>query len=282
MLSTPMSPIDLHCHSIASDGELAPAAVVAEAAAAGVTTLALTDHDSTAGLAEAQQAARDCGMRLVAGVEISVSHDRHTLHVLGLGIDPDHAVLRAGLSQLQDKRLLRASAIAAKLERLGVPRALQRAEEMAAGGQITRSHFARLLIDAGVVKDSGRAFKRYLGQGRQAYVAAQWAHLADAITWIQAAGGSAVLAHPFKYPLSRAARHRTLKAFRELGGDGLEICCGTSTADEIGEAARDALAFELKGSIGSDYHGPRQPWARLGRVAPLPSTVAPIDALRAA
>ncbi len=277
-----MSPIDLHCHSIASDGELPPAAVVAEAAAAGVKTLALTDHDSTAGLDAALQATHEHGMQLVAGVEISVSHDRHTLHILGLGIDPGNALLRAGLAQLQEKRVVRASAIAAKLERLGVKQALQRAQDMAAGGQITRSHFSRLLIESGVVKDSGRAFKRYLGQGRQAYVAAQWAHLDDAINWIHAAGGSAVLAHPFKYPLSRAARHRTLKAFRELGGDGMEVCCGTSSLEEISESARDALEFGLQGSIGSDYHGPKQPWAKLGRVAPLPASVTPITALRAA
>ncbi|MDP9142197.1 MAG: PHP domain-containing protein [Pseudomonadota bacterium] len=272
-----MSPIDLHSHSTASDGELAPGAVVAEAAAAGVKTLALTDHDTIFGLDAALQATRVHGMKLITGVEISVSLDRHTLHVLGLGIDPTAAALVDGLTELQRKRAVRASAIAAKLERLGVANALQRAEDMAAGGQITRSHFARLLIEAGIVKDTQRAFKRYLGQGRQAYVASQWAHLPDAIEWIHAAGGVAVLAHPFKYPLSRANRHRTLKTFRELGGDAMEVCCGTSSAEEISESARDALEFGLAGSIGSDYHGPKQPWAKLGRVAALPAAVTPIN-----
>ncbi len=272
-----MSPIDLHSHSTASDGELAPETVVAAAAAAGVKTLALTDHDTIFGLDAALQATRAHGMTLIAGVEISVSLDRHTLHVLGLGIDPTAAVLVDGLTDLQRKRAVRASAIAAKLERLGVTNALQRAEDMAAGGQITRSHFSRLLIEAGLAKDTQRAFKRYLGQGRQAYVASLWAQLPDAIEWIHAAGGVAVLAHPFKYPLTRTARHRTLRTFRELGGDGIEVCCGTSDAAEISEAARDALEFGLAGSIGSDYHGPRQPWAKLGRVAPLPAAVTPIS-----
>ncbi len=272
-----MSPIDLHCHSTASDGELAPEAVVAEAAAAGVRTLALTDHDTINGLDAALQATRAHGMKLIAGVEISVSHDRHTLHVLGLGIDPSAAALVGGLTELQRKRALRAGAIAAKLERLGVNNALQRAEDMAAGGPITRSHFSRLLIEAGLVKDTQRAFKRYLGQGRQAYVASQWAHLPEAIEWIHAAGGVAVLAHPFKYPLTRTVRHRTRRTFRELGGDGIEVCCGTSEATEITEAVRDAIEFGLAGSIGSDYHGPKQPWAKLGRVAPLPAAVTPIS-----
>lgn len=280
MLSTPMSIVDLHCHSTASDGELAPEAVVAEAAAAGVKTLALTDHDTVDGLDAALRATQAHGMRLVPGIEISVTLDRHTLHVLGLGIDPSAPVLRSGLAEVQLKRAARAKAIAAKLERLGVVNALQRAEDMASGGQITRSHFARLLIEAGLVKDTQRAFKRYLGQGRQAYVSSQWAHLPDALEWIHNSGGIAVLAHPFKYPVTRTARHRILKTFKELGGDAIEVCCGTSDANEISEAARDALEFGLAGSIGSDYHGPDQPWAKLGRVAPLPGGVTPIAAMR--
>lgn len=275
-----MPPVDLHCHSTASDGELAPEAVVAEAAAAGVKILALTDHDTVAGLDAAQRAARQHGVRLVPGIEISATLDRHTLHVLGLGIDPTAAPLQAGLADVQLRRAVRAKAIAAKLERLGVVDALQRAEAMAGSGQITRSHFARLLIEAGLAKDAQRAFKRYLGQGRQAYVASQWAPLQDAIQWIHAAGGIAVLAHPFKYPLTRTTRHRVLRTFKALGGDAMEVCCGSSNAAEIAESARDAIESGLHGSIGSDYHGPEQPWARLGRVAPLPAEVTPVAVMQ--
>ncbi len=270
MTPAPLSPVDLHSHSTASDGGLSPAALVAAAAGAGVVALALTDHDSVAGLDEAQRAATAHGLSLVPGVEISVTWEHRTLHILGLGIDPDSAPLTAGLAQLQHRRLLRAAAIAAKIERLGLAGAMAQAEALACGGQITRSHFARLLVGAGICKDAKRAFKRYLAAGRPAYVAGEWAHLGDAIDWIHGAGGLAVLAHPFKYPISRGARQRMLSAFRACGGDAIEVSCGSSTAEEIQSSARDAIDHGLAGSLGSDFHGDHQPWIRLGRIAPLP------------
>lgn len=264
------SPIDLHSHSTASDGDLAPADLVAAAAAAGVAALALTDHDSVDGLDAANRAAVRHGVRLVPGVEISVTWDRRTLHVLGLGIDPAAAPLIEGLGELQLRRRVRAEAIAAKVQRLGVERPLEQVETMAAGGQITRSHFARLLVDAGICKDAKRAFKRFLAQGRPAYVSGEWAHLGSAIEWIHNAGGRAVLAHPFKYPMNRSARQRMLGAFRSAGGDGVEVSCGTSEPADIVAAAQEAAAHGLAGSLGSDFHGAHQPWIRLGRIAPLP------------
>ncbi|MEQ1438494.1 PHP domain-containing protein [Fontimonas sp. SYSU GA230001] len=270
------STVDLHAHSTASDGELTPAALVARAAGAGVRMLALTDHDSVAGIEAAQQEARRHGLHLVPGVELSVTWERRTLHLVGLGIDPTARALHDGLALLQQRRAARARAVAAKIERLGVADALARAEALAAGGQITRSHFARLLIDAGICRDAKRAFRRYLANGKAAYVATQWAELDQALDWIKSAGGLAVLAHPRRYTLGTSARGRLLAQFRALGGDGIEVCCGNSAAAEIQSSAREAREHGLAGSVASDFHGCLQPWNRLGGVAALPDGIAPI------
>lgn len=273
------STVDLHCHSTASDGTLTPTAVVDAAADAGVQILALTDHDSVAGLDEAARTAAARGIRLVPGVELSVSWQQRTLHVVGLGINPAAPALGAGLAVLQQRRADRAAAIAARMERLGVPDALTRAEALAGGGQITRTHFAQLFVAAGLSKDIPRAFHRYLARGRQAYASARWADLEDAIGWIHAAGGQAVLAHPMKYSKSRKTRQEMLAAFRAAGGDAMEICCGTSDAREIAAGVCDALAHDLAGSVGSDFHGAHQPWIRFGRLPALPDSVRPVAAL---
>lgn len=279
------SAVDLHAHSTASDGELDPAALIAQAALAGVRMLALTDHDSVAGIDSAQQAAHAAGLRLIAGVELSVTWEQRTLHVVGLGIDPDAAGLADGLKRLQQQRQIRARAIAAKVERLGVSGAYARAEGLAAGGQITRSHFARLLIDAGICRDAKRAFRRYLANGKPAYVATQWPDLEQTLGWIKSAGGLAVLAHPRRYTIGTTARGRLLTQFRALGGDGIEVCCGTSDAAEIQTSAGEAREYGLAGSVASDFHGRLQPWNRLGGVAALPQGIASIaerlDACRA-
>ncbi len=268
--------IDLHSHSTASDGHLSPTALVALAASHGVTSLALTDHDTTAGLAEAQQAANEHGMQLINGVEISTSWERRTLHIVGLGIDPDNTALCAGLTGLQQQRHERALRIAEKLEKLGLHNAYERARTSAAGGQVTRTHFARLLVSDALCKDQQQAFKKYLGNGKPAYVSMQWCSLEECISWIHAAGGLAVLAHPMLYPQTAAWRRRMVAAFKEAGGEGLEICCGHSNPDHIRTSTQDALAHNLLGSVGSDFHSPTQRWLKLGRLAPLPATLTPV------
>ncbi|MDD3763991.1 MAG: PHP domain-containing protein [Nevskiales bacterium] len=267
------SPIDLHSHSTASDGSLAPAALVAAAAAAGITTLALTDHDTTAGIDTAADAARALGIRLIPGVEISVTWERRTVHVVGLGIDPGAPTLRKGLATLQDHRLRRAETIATGLSRVGLDDALARVGALAGDGQITRSHFAALLVESGLCPDARRAFKRFLAPGKVGHVPSQWVELETAIAWIRDAGGHAVLAHPLKYPLSRSARQRLLRQFRDAGGTGLEVSSGRPQRSEIETAAADALAFSLYGSAGSDFHGDSQPWNTLGHLPPLPDHV---------
>lgn len=268
--------IDLHCHSTASDGRLTPTQLVEAAAEAGVGMLALTDHDTLDGLAEAQQAALACDITLVTGVEISVRWQQRTLHVVGLDIDVNTAAMRNGLALMQQQRRLRAVAIAAKLERLGLSDALNRASAQASGGQITRTHYARLLVESGMCKTMQQAFKHYLASGKPAYAAAQWVPMAEAVSWIVDAGGSAVLAHPLQYRLGTDARTRLLKDFRQAGGSALEVCSGNSRDADVMLCAADARCHQLLGSVGSDFHGPEQRWLKLGGAPPLPASITPV------
>ncbi|HEU0196577.1 MAG TPA: PHP domain-containing protein [Nevskiaceae bacterium] len=268
--------IDLHCHSTASDGVLPPAEVVAAAHAAGITTLALTDHDTLAGLAEAHAAARARGLQLINGVELSACWGAHTIHIVALDFDADNEPLRAGLARLQSQRTQRAQRIAAKLEALGVARALERTTALAAGGQVTRSHFARLLVQDGLCRTPRRAFQRFLGHGKRAWSAAPWGPLAEAIEWIHAAGGQAVLAHPLLYGFSRTQVERLLEAFCRAGGTAMEVCNGTSGAADVVRSAALACEYKLQGSMGSDCHDPAQPWRTLGATPPLPPNVPPV------
>lgn len=196
--------IDLHTHSTASDGQLSPSALVERAAARGVTRLALTDHDTVDGVAEARRAAANHGIELVAGAEISATWERRTLHIVGLGLDIEQPVLVAGLGRQQAERETRAADMGERLARIGLNDGLARARTAANGGQITRSHFADLLVADGLARNRQDAFKRYLRPGRPGYRRSIWAELADVVGWIHAAGGTAVLAHPFGYGFSGA------------------------------------------------------------------------------
>ncbi len=275
-MTHPLSTIDLHAHSTASDGSLSPVAVVDAAADAGVTCFALSDHDTVAGLGAAANQARMRGLRLLPAVELSVSWQRKGLHIVGLGIDPSSPILRAGLDSQQQRRQQRAEAIAAKLQRIGIADALGKVETLVNGGQITRTHFARLLVAEGLCKNMKQAFERYLGAGKGAYVGVEWAGLDMAIGWIRAAGGRAVLAHPLHYKFSAAWRERAMSAFKEAGGEAIEVSCGNSSAAEVQLSATEAQRHGLMGSIGSDFHSPEQRWLGLGRLHPLPPTVTPI------
>lgn len=268
--------IDLHCHSTASDGRLTPSELVARAAAFGVTTLALTDHDTVDGLSAARRAAAEHGMTLINGVEISVSWQRRTLHIVSLAFDADAESLRAGLAGLQRTRDARARLIGERLSRIGLEDGFDRATALAGDGQLTRPHFARLLVEDGLCRDTQDAFKRYLRPGKPGYVAIEWTSLDDSIRWIHEAGGISVLAHPFGYRFSGAWRRRAVAAFAAAGGQALEICTGRSNADQESQAARDAREYGLAGSLGSDFHGPEQFWLALGRLHDLPRSIPPV------
>lgn len=267
--------LDFHSHSTVSDGSLPPAELVRRAHDAGVQTLALTDHDSTDGLADAAREAQRLGLQLINGVEISCLWERRTIHIVGLDVDPRHPALQAGLAQVQAERRTRAARIAERLGKLGVRDALARAQAMG-GGQLTRTHFARLLVEDGIAKDMKQAFKRYMVQGKLGYVAAQWPPMASAIEWIHAAGGQAVLAHPMRYPLSGAWRERLFSAYAGFGGDAAEISTASGDASERDLVARLCISHGLMGSAGSDFHSPDQHWITLGRLAPLPAGIVPV------
>jgi predicted metal-dependent phosphoesterase TrpH len=272
-----MLAIDLHSHSTHSDGLMAPAAVVARAAANGVTMYALTDHDELSGLDEARSAAESHGMRFIAGVEISVTWGAETLHIVGLNIDPQHEEIVAGLNEVRAGRHVRAERIAADLERVGIVGALEGARRYARNPDLlSRAHFARYMVERGDVKDTQTAFKRYLTPGKPGYVAHQWATLPQAVQWINAAGGTAVIAHPGRYKLNNRENETLLGEFRDLGGAGVEVVTGSHTSDEYATWARYAQRFGLKASAGSDFHGPGESYLDLGKLPELPYGLTPV------
>ena len=264
--------IDLHTHSSVSDGTLTPAELVALAAGRGVKILALTDHDTVDGLAAAKEAATGTALRLVNGVEISVTWENKTLHVVGLDVDMNQPALTAGLVSLQGVRDARAMEIGRRLEKAGIAGAYEGAEALGQGARLTRTHFARFLHKAGHVKDEAQAYKKYLGRGKPANVNAVWASLEEAINWIHTAGGQAVLAHPFRYGLTRAWLIKTLTAFKQAGGDAMEVVSGRGNPDEFHTALHLAQRFELAASVGSDFHAPA-PYSQPGVIAELPANM---------
>jgi len=267
--------IDLHTHSDRSDGSLAPADLAARAAAAGIDVLALTDHDTTAGLADADGAARQLGIRLVPGVEISASWRSQAIHVLGLWIDPESAALRRALDTQAERRRLRMDKICAHLASIGLPGAQLKAAVAAVEGLPTRSHLAQALVDLGLVASIEDAFRRYLGRGRAAQIAAEWPELSDVVGWITAAGGVASLAHPLRYALSSGARRSLLEDFKACGGTAIEVVTGGNAAHQIDACAMLAVRYGLSGTVGSDFHDPQRAWNPLGRLAKLPDCVIP-------
>jgi len=272
-----MLDVDLHSHSTHSDGELTPRALVARACAQQVKLFALTDHDELSGLTEARIEADACGMRFIAGVEISVSWESETLHIVGLNIDPLHADIAEGLRGVRGGRHQRAARMAADLERVGIAGALAGAQRYARNPDlISRAHFARYMVERGHVPDMHTAFKRYLTVGKPGYVAHQWATLAQAVRWISAAGGAAVIAHPGRYNLMNHQRETLLGEFRDLGGSGVEVVTGSHTKDQYATWARYAQRFGLKASAGSDFHAPGESYLELGKLPDLPYGLVPV------
>lgn len=270
------SRIDLHTHTSASDGTLPPAELVARAAARGVRVLAVTDHDTTAGLVSAQGTAWNQGVTLVPGVEISATWGGRALHLVGLGIDEQNTPLQCGLRNLRSVREQRAWEIGRLLERAGVESAWEGAHGLAQGEVVGRLHYAQLLVQRGLVKDANEAFRRYLSRGRPAYVEVQWAGLDEAVGWIHNAEGLAVLAHPLQYRYPRAFLRQVLATFAVAGGDAIEVVTGSSNAGQVSAATAHAQRMGLAGSLGSDFHTPEQSWRDLGRVRVLPQGVIPI------
>jgi len=267
---------DLHCHSTASDGALSPTELVQRAYQQGVTSLALTDHDTTTGLPEARLCAAATGIKLIAGIELSTNWQNKCFHIIGLGIDPDYEPLAQATHSLQSIRLERAEKIALKLEKKHIPGALEAVKKAAGDGMITRTHFADFLLSQNHVSTQQEAFDRYLAKAKPAYVSTSWAELELAVDWITGSGGIAVLAHPLRYKLTANWMKRLLTVFKDAGGQGIEVITARNNADEIRLVANYAARYELAGSVGSDFHSAVNQWVELGRLAPLPRNIKPV------
>lgn len=285
---------DLHSHSTASDGTLTPTELIERAELNNVECLALTDHDSTDGLHEARKASEGKKVSFVAGIELSVTWNPHssissllangrkinqngpTIHIVGLGINPDDEKLNQGLKELRDFRGSRGEEIARKLEKAGLEKPLEGAKKFANGEILSRTHFARYLVEQGRAKDVRQVFKRFLVKGKPGYVPGKWASLEDALSWIQGAGGIAVIAHPARYKISATRMRQLITEFKELGGLGFEAISGSHSLDEEMRMAQLANQFELYISKGSDFHSPENIYRELGAMQDIPAGSIPL------
>ena len=269
---------DLHCHSTVSDGLLAPAELVRRAHGNGVELLALTDHDELGGLAEARATADEVGLSFVDGVEVSISWgDDQTVHIVGLAIDPADITLAGGLQLIRSGRDARAGRMAAELDKVGIHGAYEGAlRHVGNPALISRSHFARYIVERGHAKDVKSVFDHWLAKGKPGYVEHSWATLEQALRWITGAGGIAVIAHPGRYRLSKAERHELFGAFKDLGGRGIEVLSGSHKDDEVREFSRIAREFGFLASRASDFHGPGESWIDVGKMPDLPEGLTPV------
>lgn len=267
---------DLHTHSALSDGILSPEDLVSSAKLAGVTHLALTDHDSVAGLDRAGAACVEHGITLITGIEISTEWRGRGIHIVGLNVEVQNSSLQTFIQQQGQARQLRAEQIGQKLEKLGVPGALQGALALANGGTVGRPHFAQYLVSGGFVPNFNAAFKRYLGAGKPGDIKQCWSDIPTAISAIHAAGGIAVLAHPLKYDMTRTKLAELLYDFREAGGQAMEILSGKQKPNDTNALVSLAKKWSMLGSCGSDFHAPGQPWQALGAFGCLPKGLEPV------
>lgn len=268
---------DLHCHSTASDGSLSPSELARRAHDGGVRLWSLTDHDELAGQAEARRAAEALGLAYVSGVEVSVSFAGETVHVLGFGFDPDDATLVAGLAGLRAGRTARAQAMGESLGRAGIPGAYEGALALAPNpGLVSRTHFARFLVERGHCASVHEVFSRFLKEGKPGFVPHRWAGLGEALRWIHGAGGVAAIAHPARYRFTPTEEFALFSEFQAHGGRGVEVTCGSHFADEIAKYTDMALEFDLLASRGSDFHAPGESRTPLGALADLPGRVTPL------
>jgi 3',5'-nucleoside bisphosphate phosphatase len=268
--------IDLHCHSTISDGLYPPEQLVAHAHKQGVKVLALTDHDDMSGLGIAREAAEQLGVSFINGVEISVTWKKRTLHIVGLKIDPSYSPLKTSLDAVRQVRIDRAKLMAEGLEKVGIKGSFEGAQTIADGGIITRSHFARFLVDSGHVKNVKTVFKKYLVKGKPGFIDHQWMSLEEAVTLIRDSGGTAVIAHPGRYDLGMINMHLLMHEFRRYGGEAIEVVTGSHTPPQYDQFAKIAHKFSLKASLGSDFHGPGISYMEMGCISELPSGCVPV------
>ncbi|ABM95710.1 3',5'-nucleoside bisphosphate phosphatase [Methylibium petroleiphilum] len=268
---------DLHCHSNVSDGTLEPEALAARAQTNGVELWALTDHDEVGGQRRARDAALALGLPYLTGTEISVSFAGVTVHIVGLGFEADDAALVAGLAATRGGREARAREMAASLAQAGITGAYEGALQYVGNPElISRTHFARHLVDAGVCPDTNSVFRKYLTEGKPGYVPHRWAALGDAVRWITQAGGAAVIAHPGRYKFTPTEEYALFSEFVAHGGRGVEVVTGSHTTAEYEKYADMAVEFDLLASRGSDFHAPEESRTDLGALPWLPGRLTPV------
>lgn len=274
---TPVLNADLHCHSVVSDGTLTPEELAARASANGVDLWALTDHDEVDGQPRALAAARAQGMRYLTGVEISVTFADVTVHIVGLGFDHTDPRMAEGLADTRDGRGPRAREMSEQLAKVGIAGAYEGALKYVGNPRlISRTHFARFLVESGVCRDTAEVFRKYLVEGKPGFVAHRWARLGDAVRWITQSGGVAVIAHPARYAFSPNAEYALFSEFKQHGGQGVEVVTGSHTAAEASKYADMAREFGLAASRGSDFHSPQESRLDLGMLASLPADLTPV------
>jgi predicted metal-dependent phosphoesterase TrpH len=268
---------DLHCHSVVSDGTLTPEVLAERAKANGVQIWALTDHDELGGQARARAAANALKMDYLAGVEISVSWMGQTIHIVGLGIDFEHAGIINGLRRTREGRGNRAKLMAEQLDKVGIPGAYEGALHFAGNHElISRTHFARYLVEQGACKDTEEVFKKYLVEGKPGYVPHQWASLDDAVAWIKAAGGVAVIAHPGRYNFTALQMGELYQHFKDIGGLGIEVITGSHSPDQYQTYGKIAQQYGFLASRGSDFHDPKESHIDIGALPLLSDNLKPV------
>ena len=271
---------DLHCHSVISDGTLTPEELAQRAKAGGVQLWALTDHDEVGGQSRAAAAAAAAGLDYLTGVEISVSFLGRTVHIVGLGIDPEDQRLWIGLQNTRGGRAQRARDMAQDLARVGIQGAYEGALKYAGNHNlISRTHFARFLVETGVCKDTYEVFRKYLTEGKPGFVEHRWASLKDAVHWITDSGGVAVVAHPARYGFTANEEYALFSEFKQFGGQAVEVVTGSHSQADAQTYAGIALEFGLAASRGSDFHSPEESRTDLGTLPPLPEALTPVWSL---
>ena len=268
---------DLHCHSVVSDGTLSPEALAERAKSNGVELWALTDHDEVGGQHRAAAAAKAQGMKYLTGTEISVTFIGQTVHIVGLGFDPDNAELVQGLRQTRGGRTERAMEMSDGLAKVGIKGAFEGALKFVGNPElISRTHFARFLVESGVCKETNEVFRKFLTEGKPGFVPHKWASLKDAVTWITGAGGMAIIAHPARYKFSPNEEFALFTEFKNHGGQGVEVVTGSHTVAEYQVYAETAREFGLAASRGSDFHSPEESHTELGTLPFLPGQLTPV------
>ena len=268
---------DLHCHSVVSDGTLTPEALAERAKKNGVELWALTDHDEIGGQQRALAAARANGLKYLTGTEISVTFIGVTVHIVGLGFNPDDEAMKAGLQKTRGGRRELAMEMSDGLEKVGIRGAFDGALKYVGNPDlISRTHFGRFLVESGVCKDTNEVFRKYLTEGKPGYVEHRWANLKDAVSWITNGGGIAVIAHPARYKFSANEEFALFSEFKSHGGQAVEVVTGSHTAAEYLTYAATALEFGLAASRGSDFHDPAESHTDLGTLPYLPGNLTPV------